>query len=150
MQEFDKDSRLSPLPAAPHFSVPNVSVNSFAGSLTAIASPRPIHSRLFASIRGYPWPHSMPRPGPSLLFISRSDPNLLRLSLLGVRVRPTCSKGATRAAIVTNPAEILATIRQFRGPIQPQIRHSRSRLSFLGVRVCSCLKSPTASSRVTA
>ena len=43
-------------------------------------------------------------------------------------------ESAAGEAIVTNPAEIVATIRDFCGSIQPQIRHFRSRLSFLGVR----------------
>ena len=45
------------------------------------------------------------------------------------------SESPARPAIVTNPAEILTAIGEFRGPILPQIRHSRSRLSSLGVRV---------------
>ena len=43
-------------------------------------------------------------------------------------------ESAARATIVANPAEIRAAILDFCGPIQPQIRHSRSRLSLLGVR----------------
>ena len=65
-------------------------------------------------------------------WVREGRPSVLRQLRETVRFVPESAAGP---AIVTNPAEIMAAIRQFLGPIQPPIRHSRSWLNLLGLRV---------------